>query len=296
LIFDLTSQGRPYDYLHNVNHGDTVLDQAEADFGVLEFLSDRQKDVTFVSGDINLESNIKRVKHQFEVLSDPWWYIQTKAGLKNRLDFQPDFRYNVIFMSGEPRYSRIITMRRLHKYDRFVYSNLNPLESVETKNLRCNGWNSEHLVNFRFPDFDPKQKLLTEEGDCILEYAPMEYWESVIDLVGEPYTHHGASVTEKTFKPLFWQKPFLILGGQGIHTFLKNEGFELYDEIFDYSFDNEPFCVRWHSIMNQMKVILETDTQEFASYIHRNFDIAYKIKHNYELIRTVRSRPLRFTF
>ena len=289
MIFDLTSQGRPYDYLYDVNHGDTVLDQAEADFGVLEFLSDRQKEITFVSGDINLERNLKRLEHQFIGLSDPWWYIQTKASLVEKVDFQPDFRYNVIFMSGEPRYSRIITMRELHKYDKFVYSNLNPYESVETKDP--DDWNSEHLVNFRFPDFDPKQKLLTEEGDCILRYAPMEYWESVIDLVGEPYTHYGASVTEKTFKPLFWQKPFLILGGQGVHTFLKSEGFELYDEIFDYSFDNESFCVRWRSIMNQMKVILKTDTHELLSYINTD-----KLKHNYELIRTIRSRPLRFTF
>ena len=34
-----------------------------------------------------------------------------------------------------------------------------------------------------------------------------------------------------------FQKPFLVWGGQGIHAKLKDLGFELYDELFDYSFD-----------------------------------------------------------
>jgi hypothetical protein len=47
-------------------------------------------------------------------------------------------------------------------------------------------------------------------------------------------------ITEKTLKPLLYKKPFLVLTSCGFHKELKNFGFELYDEIFDYSFDELP--------------------------------------------------------
>lgn len=47
-------------------------------------------------------------------------------------------------------------------------------------------------------------------------------------------------ITEKTVKPILCQNPFLILGSVNFHKELQNLGFELYDELFDYSFDSEP--------------------------------------------------------
>jgi hypothetical protein len=46
-------------------------------------------------------------------------------------------------------------------------------------------------------------------------------------------------ITEKTVKPIFGKRPFLVLGGPGFHSDLENMGFALYDEIFDYSFDSQ---------------------------------------------------------
>lgn len=46
------------------------------------------------------------------------------------------------------------------------------------------------------------------------------------------------SFSEKLFKPILSGIPFIVLGGVGFHKKLKEYGFELYDEIFDYSFDD----------------------------------------------------------
>ena len=46
------------------------------------------------------------------------------------------------------------------------------------------------------------------------------------------------SFSEKVFKSILSGIPFLVFGGVGYHKKLKEYGFELYDEIFDYSFDN----------------------------------------------------------
>jgi hypothetical protein len=46
-------------------------------------------------------------------------------------------------------------------------------------------------------------------------------------------------ITEKTAIPLLTSKPFLVASVPGYHAHLKKLGFELYTEIFDYSFDDE---------------------------------------------------------
>lgn len=44
-------------------------------------------------------------------------------------------------------------------------------------------------------------------------------------------------ITEKTYKPIFYGHPFLIWGNTGILNYLKELGYQTYDEIFDESYD-----------------------------------------------------------
>lgn len=53
--------------------------------------------------------------------------------------------------------------------------------------------------------------------------------------------HNCFFPTEKVFKPIFNAHPFICIATQYFHKNLKKYfGFELYDEIWDYSFDDEP--------------------------------------------------------
>lgn len=45
-------------------------------------------------------------------------------------------------------------------------------------------------------------------------------------------------VTEKTFKPIAFQHPFMIIGMPGTLKFLHDNGFETYENLFDESYDN----------------------------------------------------------
>jgi len=47
-------------------------------------------------------------------------------------------------------------------------------------------------------------------------------------------------ITEKTLRPIFLEQPFICLGASNQNLGLLKYGFELYDEIFDYSFDSKP--------------------------------------------------------
>lgn len=119
------------------------------------------------------------------------------------------------------------------------------------------------LVTFHYPNYIPfnrykwkyhNGKKLIDEDENIFpdtpkypltfsqEY-PKNYFTGFIDIVTETaYNKNEFFITEKTIKPLFVLKPFLVLSCEGFHTeFLRDyHGFKLYDEIFDYSFDTMP--------------------------------------------------------
>jgi hypothetical protein len=66
-----------------------------------------------------------------------------------------------------------------------------------------------------------------------------QYYKSFAQLISES-TSRAFFLSEKTATALLLGKPFLVASCMHYHKFLKNLGFELYEEIFDYSFDNEP--------------------------------------------------------
>ena len=71
---------------------------------------------------------------------------------------------------------------------------------------------------------------------------PFLYRQSFIDIVAEAsYETDNFFMTEKTIRPICHEKPFITIGSPGFHTkYLKDFfGLELYDEIIDYSFDQE---------------------------------------------------------
>ena len=81
-------------------------------------------------------------------------------------------------------------------------------------------------------------------------------------------------VTEKTFKPIAFQHAFLICGMKGVLEFLKDNGFETYDHIFDESYDQQDFFEnRLDIIYNNIK---DFEITKYADPLTEQ-----KIKHNY---------------
>ena len=61
-------------------------------------------------------------------------------------------------------------------------------------------------------------------------------------------------ITEKTFKPIAYQHPFLILGQPKVLDYLRSQGFETYNNIFDESYDDEyDLDKRLKKIINNVK-------------------------------------------
>ena len=70
--------------------------------------------------------------------------------------------------------------------------------------------------------------LFKESADCLLYL--------VTETVANGRRHH---LTEKTFKPICLQMPFVIVGTQGSLSYLRNYGFRTFGDIWDESYDTE---------------------------------------------------------
>ena len=99
---------------------------------------------------------------------------------------------------------------------------------------------------------------------------------ALIELVSET-SAEVTFITEKTLRPIFLEQPFICLGAPNQNLDLLKYGFELYDEIFDYSFDSQPNIEdRINGIIENLNKIKDEDYYQLYKLLEP------KIKRNKE--------------
>jgi hypothetical protein len=78
-----------------------------------------------------------------------------------------------------------------------------------------------------------------EEGSRDRFVQPLWYQDTFCSVVCETAVLGPEFITEKTFKPIAFEHPFLIIGTQHILQSLREQGFATFDNIFDESYANE---------------------------------------------------------
>ena len=162
------------------------------------------------------------------------------------------------------RYLEIETTNVIPDIQPRTYINLNRnphkfrcmmMDKLAERGLLSYGYNTWMRPGFykdvwNFQHWEEKQLLLENEdrvpanattdmnNDLTTVFSPPpEYFAAGINLAAES-TSDIMFYTEKTMKNFFFKKPFIILGAQNINTNLKYYGFEIFEELVDYSFDN----------------------------------------------------------
>ena len=108
--------------------------------------------------------------------------------------------------------------------------------------------------------------------------------DTIFDLAVETVPEEAYLMyTEKTWKPLLMGKLFFILGSFDYYKNLKDMGFELYDEIFDYSFDSIiNIDDRFESFCESINNVLKMDIDHLLEKVRKS-KIIKKIEHNRDL-------------
>lgn len=108
--------------------------------------------------------------------------------------------------------------------------------------------------------------------------SPYWYNDTCFSMVLESITQWDNAVvfvTEKTWKPVSHQHPFMIIGAPGILQYVKSQGFETFDNLFDEDYDN------LKDLDAKMKLIATNiDNFQKAPYDALTLD---KLKHNHNL-------------
>ena len=132
----------------------------------------------------------------------------------------------------------------------------------------------DQIVDYKYKHWVPEVKKLSGQfidieklqelsGTLSEVYnLPIEYGQSFMSLIMES-DPRNFTITEKTAVPLLTGQPFLAFAGRGYHKKLKDLGFQLYDEIFDYSFDNKiALASRGSGIVENVEKISKLSQEE----------------------------------
>lgn len=200
------------------------------------------------------------IAEHFTVTFDPWFFIHDAVGSINDIitmeeddsGAQPNFYKDMVNnpiskvftnLNRGPWIHRAQWIDQMAKYD-LIDSNVV-------------SWNQEYIRgnngDYKFKHFNQKiinvdamlptgdslgGFVLTADNDHHFSYCriPNESTDTLIDIITEssPMFYF---YTEKTWKSVCKGRPFAIVGPKGINHWLQEQGFQLYDEIIDYSYD-----------------------------------------------------------
>lgn len=138
-------------------------------------------------------------------------------------------------------------------------------------------------TDFNWKYWSPKKLMLTDRSFVDVHYEnqvnenfvssihtlPNEFAQSLFSLVSESSISR-IFITEKTAIPLIMGQPFIVQGAPGFHSYLKDLGFELYTELFDYSFDRQlDYKKRTEAILENINSLKDKDWKSLYSLVYK---------------------------
>ena len=202
---------------------------------------------------------------------------KTKLLKENNVKYNQK-KYNFSCLIGKARPHRIILFDFLSKYN-LVSNNVVSFLDDYPNEIDYKDW--LYIDNFNTVKYD-----YTEDVTAIPVWKlPDEYFYSYLDIVPET-SYDFVQYTEKTFKSIFFKKPFIIYGGSGSNLELKNMGFELYDELFDYDY-YDTSCGESDIIKSDY---ISSFLRTFNTSDYCNDTINEKTEHNYKTLLKYKDR------
>ena len=137
-------------------------------------------------------------------------------------------------------------------------------------------WADQMIWSYRDHSL-PGDKYVGETKEVNQRFMnPQWFDDTCINLVVESaQSSPGLIVSEKTYKPCAFYQPMLIVGRPGALEFIRNQGFETFDNIFDETYDQETdFEKRLHIILENLNQVCKEPYSDLTWE---------KLKHNHNL-------------
>lgn len=149
------------------------------------------------------------------------------------LDSATDIKHTFVSLNNKPHSFRCFMM------DMFSKHGLIEDQAISWMMPTTTSGNNFHS-NYEFTHWKEKKLKLSDNYDetgSSYMMMPTEYYSSFIQVVNGA-TMGPYFICEKITTPLLLKKPFVVFNKKNYNLWLTEFGFELYDEIFDYSFES----------------------------------------------------------
>lgn len=109
------------------------------------------------------------------------------------------------------------------------------------------------------------------------------YQDILIDVVVESHVMGNTFFpTEKTARPMWLKKPFIIFGSKNYLDYLHQMGFRTFSDFWDESYDGYEGRNRYNKIIDLIDSIAAMSIEQLESM---HLDMTYTLDHNYDLLQ-----------
>lgn len=220
------------------------------------------------------------------------------------ININTNFERLFFSLNRHPRSQRAIIMDNFCKNDLFDFGlvSWNKLSKEWHESYEFDCWEEKRMVLDMFEKIDYIDAV-DQRVDFNTEFLINN--RCLFNVVGETMTgNHEVFISEKTYKNFLIGQPFISVGPLYHNQQLKNLGFKLYDEIFDYSYDsNMDTEERVIGMVNNLNQYKHTDLSKLYDQIKEitifNKNKSIEIYHNdsyipIELITLYKNHPDKF--
>jgi hypothetical protein len=230
----------------------------------------------------------------------------------DRTDIKQVINRNESYISGKKSKRFLCFNRRYNEHRVLFYtmmSKLNLLDhfymsmaAIQPENSRTFQENARHFssvrsfLNITEQDIEVASSVLplTLDNTNFNSY-PMEtspdtvnhyYKNSYINIINETYFFNNIiHLTEKTYKPIAYKQPFIMLAAPGSLKHIQNMGFKTFSEFWDESYDSEKdHNKRFSMLIELIKDIATWDDAKMESF---SINVKPILDYNFELIKNI---------
>jgi len=116
------------------------------------------------------------------------------------------------------------------------------------------------------------------------------YETSLIHIISETYFNTDIiHITEKSFKPILYRQPFIMLGPPKILTHMKQLGFKTFSNFWDESYDEmSDHTQRFYKILDLVETIAKMSYDEKLNLVEKCREV---VEHNFNILVNFKSNP-----
>ena len=244
-----------------------------------------------ISSKLQLEQTVNHLSY----LQNPYHFIIPTVKYCNKEHENVSKNNYFAILVGDPKEHRCRFIDYIHRYklqeSTFFTWNITQSEINIDIEYTFKHWEEKKTISkTSYSELKLEKRYIGQHSNL-----PEEYHKSVFDIVLETTTN-CPFFSEKTWKPIYLQKPFLVYGSPNIHQKLSELGFLLYHFI-DYRFDVETddskrailLIEEMKKLINYPKEYLLQETKKINIY---NYNRLMEVHKNYSPTKDVKTNDL----